>query len=352
VRNRTSRGRASPVLLLSALLILGGGCGVKGPPVSLDRIVPEAVKDLEASVREARVILRWSLPTENTDGTKLVDLVGFKVMRESFRGEKCAGCPERLIPIAEVDLGARGSYLVVGGRIIWMDTGLQPGKTYGYRVVSFNGRGHLGPESNRVEVLWDVSLPPPDRVRAVAGDGVVELEWVPVQGAVGYNLYRSRTGTEFPLRPINRKLTVDTRYRDTEVVNDTEYRYVVRSLSKAGETLIEGENSIPVIAVPVDLIPPSPPTGLVAFPLEEGMELRWVANPEPDVVGYHVYRRRMREPEFERLTVEPLGEVVFLDRGVSRGEEFDYRITAVDGSRNKNESPFSERLRVRYTRVE
>jgi len=340
------------LFLLSSLLILGGGCGVKGPPVSLDRIVPEAVKDLEASVREARVILRWSPPTENTDGTKLVDLVGFKVMRESFEGEKCPGCPERLIPIAEIDLGSRGSYLMVGGRIIWMDTGLQPGKTYGYRVVPFNRKGHLGQESNRVEVLWDVSLPPPDQLRAVAGDSVVELEWAPVQGAVGYNLYRSRTGEEFPLRPINRKLTGDTRYRDTEVVNDREYRYVVRSLNKAGKTLIEGENSTSITAIPVDLLPPSPPTDLVAFPLEEGMELRWSANPEPDVAGYQVYRRRVGEPEFERLTVEPLGEVVYLDKGVSRGEEYDYRITAVDSSQNKNESPFSELVRVRYTRVE
>jgi fibronectin type 3 domain-containing protein len=352
VRNRTSRRRASLVLFIASLLVLGSGCGVKAPPVSLDSIVPEAVRDLDASVREARVILQWSLPTENTDGTKLVDLVGFKVLRESFKGEECPGCPERLVPIAEIDLGSRESYIAVGGRIVWIDKGLQPGKTYGYRVVAFNKRGHLGQKSNRVEVLWGIPPPPPDQFRAAPGDGVVELEWAPVEKAVGYNIYRSGTGKEFPLRPVNRKLAEDMRYRDTEVVNEREYRYAVRSLSKEGKTLIEGENSTPITVVPVDLIPPSPPTGLMAFPLEDGVELGWIANPELDVVGYHVYRRRVGEPQFERLTDKPVREAVYLDRGVSRGEEYDYRITAIDGSRNNNESPFSELVRVRYTPIQ
>ena len=297
-------------------------------------------------------MLQWSLPTENTDGTKLVDLVGFKVLRESFKGGECPGCPERLNPIAEIDLGSPGSYLTLGGRIVWMDKGLQPGKTYGYRVVAFNKRSHLGQKSNRVEVFWGVPLPPPDQFRAAPGDGVVELEWTPVEGAVGYNIYRSRTGKEFPLRPVNRELTGDLRYRDTQVVNEREYRYAVRSVSREEKTLIEGENSAPITVVPVDLIPPSPPTGLVAFPMEDGVELRWIGNPESDIVEYHVYRRSMDEPKSERLTDKPVRETVYLDRGVSRGEEYDYRITAIDGSRNKNESPFSELVRVRYTPVQ
>ncbi|NIS59757.1 MAG: hypothetical protein GTO13_03340, partial [Proteobacteria bacterium] len=50
------RRRISLLSFLIPLLILWAGCGKKAPPVSLDRIVPKVVSDLEASVREGRVI--------------------------------------------------------------------------------------------------------------------------------------------------------------------------------------------------------------------------------------------------------------------------------------------------------
>ena len=337
---------------LISLCIPWVGCGKKGPPVSLDRIVPKAVRDLEASVREERVILQWSLPKENTDGSKLVDLQGFKVLRGSFEGQECKGCPERLVPIAEVDLASGEHYLMETNRLFWVDRGLRVGRTYGYRVLAFNRRGHFSQQSNKVEVLWDIPPPPPKQLRAVAGDGMVELKWAPVEGTVGYNLYRSGAEEGFPPQPLNPEPIEDTHYRDTRVVTERDYRYAVRSVSKAGETLIEGGNSTPIIVTPVDLIPPSPPTGLVAFALRQGMELRWIANPESDIVGYRVYRRKVGEPTFERLTEEMVRGTIYVDRGVRRGDEYDYGVTAIDGSRHQNESAFSEMIRVKYTYIQ
>jgi fibronectin type 3 domain-containing protein len=352
LRSQASKGRISLLSFLIPLFILWAGCGRKGPPVSLDRIVPEATTDLEASVRGGRVILEWSLPKENTDGSKLVDLQGFTVLRGSFEGEECRGCPERLAPIAEVDLASGERYVIGTNRVFWVDKGFRAGRTYGYRVLAFNRRGHFSGGSNKVEVLWDVPPPAPKHVRAVTGDGMVELKWAPVEEAVGYNLYRGKGEKDFPLHPLNPDPIEDTHYRDTQVVNDRNYRYAVRSVSKAGETLIEGRGSTTITMTPVDLIPPSPPTGLVAFPLPQGMELTWTANPEPDVVGYRVYRRRVFEPKFERLTDETVRETVYLDGGVRRGEEYDYGVTAIDGSRDQNESAFSEMIRVKYTYIE
>jgi fibronectin type 3 domain-containing protein len=281
-----------------------------------------------------------------------VDLRGFKVLGESFEGEECKGCPERLVPIGEVDLASGEQYVMGADRVFWIDKGLRAGRTYRYRVRALNGRGHFSQGSNRVEVLWDMPLPPPNQLRAVAGNGMVELKWAPVQEAVGYNLYRGEAEGDFPLHPLNPEPIEDTHYRDTRVVNDRDYRYAVRSVSKAGETLIEGSGSTPIIVTPVDLIPPSPPTGLVAFPLPAGMELSWAANPEPDVVGYRVYRRRVFEQKFERITDEMVRGTTYVDRGVRRGEEYDYGVTAIDGSRHQNESAFSEMIRVKYTYIE
>ena len=298
------------------------------------------------------MILKLSLPRENTDGSDLVDLVGFKVLRGSLEEEECKACPERFVPIAEVDLASGENHWIDANRVFWIDKGLRAGKRYIYRVVGFNRRGHFGQESNKVEVLWDIPPPPPKQFRSAAGDGMVELKWAPVKEAAGYNLYRSDREEGFPLHPLNPEPIEDTHYRDTRVVNDRDYRYVVRSVSKVGETLIEGGNSTLVIVTPVDLIPPSPPTGLATFPLANGMELRWIANPESDVVGYRIYRRRIFEPTFERLTDEIVRETFYFDRGVRRGEEYDYSVTAIDGSRHQNESAFSEMVRVRYTYIQ
>ncbi len=352
MRSIASRRRIFFLFFPLCLFFLWAACGRKGPPVSFDRIVPEAIADLEASVREGRVILQWSLPRENTDGSDLVDLVGFKVLRGYIEGEECKGCPERLVPVAEVDLAPGENHWIEANRVFWADKGLRAGKKYIYRVLAFNRRGHFSQGSNRVEVLWDIPPPPPKQFRAVAGDGMVELNWTSVEEAAGYNLYRSDRGAGFPLHPLNPKPIEDTHYRDTRVVNERDYRYAVRSVIKAGETLIEGGNSSPIIVAPVDLVPPSPPTGLVAFPLAHGVELRWIANPESDVVGYRVYRRRVFEPEFERLTDEIVRETFYVDRGARMGDEYDYSVTAIDGSPHQNESAFSELVRVRYTYIQ
>jgi fibronectin type 3 domain-containing protein len=351
LRNRASRRRVCFLSITLSIFLLWVACGKKGPPVSLDRIVPEVIRDLQASIRKERVILQWSLPRENTDGSDLVDLVGFKVLR-GYLDEECPGCPDRIEAIAEIGLVSGENYWIEAGRIFWVDKDLLPGEKYIYRVLAVNRRGHFSQESNRVEVLWDNPPRPPKQVRAMAGDGMVELSWISVEGTAGYNLYRSVKGGDFPLNPLNPKPIVDTYYRDTRVMNDRDYRYAVRSVSKAGETLIEGGNSTPITVAPVDLIPPSRPSGLAAFPLPDGVELRWIANPEPDVVGYRVYRRRVLEPKFERLTDELVRETLYVDKGVRRGEEYDYSVTAIDSSRQQNESSFSELVRVRYTYIQ
>ena len=351
LRRIVPKGGVSLLCFFLCLFFLWVGCGKKGPPVSYDRIVPKAITDLGASVREGRVILQWSLPRENTDGSDLVDLVGFKVLR-GHPEEGCEACPERLVPVAEIGLAPGVSHWIEASRVFWTDKGLRAGRKYFYRVLAFNRRGHFSQESNRVELQWDFPPPPPRQFQAVAGDGMVELRWASAKEAAGYNIYRAEKGEGFPLNPLNSKPTEGTYYRDIQVVNDRDYQYVVRSVKKAGETFIEGGNSNPINVAPVDLIAPSRPTGLAAFPLAEGMELRWIANPESDVMGYRVYRRKVFEPTFERLTDEIVRETFYVDRSVRTGEAYDYCVTAIDGSPHQNESAFSERVRVRYIHIQ
>ena len=99
---------------------------------------------------------------------------------------------------------------------------------------------------------------------------------------------------------------------------------------------------------PTDLVAPGAPVGLVAVPLKAGIELNWRRNREPDLLGYYVYRKKMGEEKFRRLNETPLSKEIYLDKEAELGEEYDYAVTAVDRSVRKNESPFSEEIRVKY----
>ena len=56
-------------------------CGKKGDPSAPVTVVPKKINDLKAHPQERAVVLSWSIPEENTDGSQLLDLKGFKVLR-------------------------------------------------------------------------------------------------------------------------------------------------------------------------------------------------------------------------------------------------------------------------------
>jgi fibronectin type 3 domain-containing protein len=86
----------------------------------------------------------------------------------------------------------------------------------------------------------------------------------------------------------------------------------------------------------------------VAFPLKEGIELNWKRNPEADILGYNVYRRKVGEKEFQRLNEAPVPKDTYLDADVVLRQEYEYAVTAVDDSPRRNESARSEEVRVKY----
>lgn len=72
----------------------------------------------------------------------------------------------------------------------------------------------------------------PGGLTVIAGDGKVELSWDAVEGATGYNVYRS-TGNGYEL--IASGLTAAA-FSDDSAVNGTPYSYVVTATNAAGES--------------------------------------------------------------------------------------------------------------------
>jgi len=341
------------IILLSLILpvtfmLLGVGCGQKGPPVPYSSVVPKRIVDLEAKPREERLLLEWTFPKENTDKSVLTDLAEFKILRSEgdLVAEGCRGCGERSKVIFEAKLDRTGGDR--GKRMSIFLEDLEARKVYVYQVTTVNRRGYPSSPSNPVTVFWDYPPHTTRMVRAERGDKRVDLYWEPVLGATGYNVYRKGEGEEFPNQSLNREPLTAVQYTDLGVENEKRYIYSVRAVRRVVKTDVEGKGSLSLPITPTDLIPPSSPVGLVAVPLKNGMELNWRRNREPDLLGYYIYRRKSGEGEFRRLTPAHLTRETYLDTDVEIRQDYEYAITAVDNSVRRNESPRSEEVRVKY----
>ncbi len=75
----------------------------------------------------------------------------------------------------------------------------------------------------------------------------------------------------------------------------------------------------------------------------DAIHLRWTASPEPDLLGYRVYRRALPDGRRVLLTAEPVPEPDYRDH--SPPGLVAYTVTAVDRSRRRNESSPSAEVR-------
>jgi fibronectin type 3 domain-containing protein len=353
---RSLGGRA----LVSLGIVLLGlvGCGRRGPPVPPRPVAPAAVDMLRAEPRESAILVTWSRPTRNQDGSPLTDLLEFRLFRASGPALPLAAAVRQTFSrLATVRAEQPTNATVEGDLYAFQDdgggAGLTPGHRYTYRVQAVNRRGVLGPPSVDAFVDLVPAPEPPLGLAATAGDGMVSLTWkAPVappgpSGEVrGYHVYRGLERGVYRPDPLNASPLVETQFRDAGVENGTTYYYVVRSVGNDRPPWHESRDSNEVSATPVDFTPPAPPRGLVAIPAPGTVALTWDANAEPDLLGYLVYRREPPALVPVRLTESPIRATTFTDRAVRSGAGYVYTVTAVDRSPRRNESAPSAEITV------
>jgi len=348
------RSPGARMLLGSALLVAGLlGCGRRGAPVPPRPAAPAAVGAFRADLRDSAILLSWTRPTRNEDGSPLTDLLEFRLFRaiSAAAPREARGRPPFSL-LATVRADQPENAVVRGNQYAFLDdggsAGLTPGLRYSYRMQAVNRRGVVGAQSAEVSVDFALPPPPPVGLVAVAGDGVVNLTWQPPAGQAGaaprgYNIYRGVQPGVYGSGPVNAGPIVETQFRDAPVANETTYYYVVRSVGGERPPWRESGNSTEVSATPVDLTPPAPPRGLTAIPAPGVVSLTWNANTEPDLLGYLVYRREPPVLNPVRLTEAPVQTTTFTDRAVRSGATYVYTVTAADRSSHRNESaPSSE----------
>jgi len=346
-------------VFFSILCIVGLlGCGKKGELSTPIAVTPAKIKDLRARPQGRAITLSWSIPQKNTDGSQLLDLKGFKILRsERDFEEGCPECPKRFSLLYDIDYKTYMMNKPQATKINYSDRDLQSKNIYTYRVVSYNATNQLSPESNAQEVFWDLPSLPPRKLQAELKEKSVILRWEeppaledgsPLEGLVGYNLYRRLSGETYSIDPINSELITTLACRDKGIEMDKDYFYTLRAVRKTRETFMESEGCEEVATNTTDRSPPDAPTGLITILIKTGIMLKWNENKESDLKGYNLYRKAKGEADFKRLNTTILPRASYLDRSVEDEKSYSYAVTAIDDSTGANESEPSEEVTIRY----
>lgn len=323
------------------------GCGKKGLPLPPVISVPEAVKNLTIEGREDGLLLSWQTSKKNR-----TSLAGFKLHRQS-ETEGCTSCPSRFPVYKDIDIDLPSNAKIENDIIYLIDTEVEIGYTYHYKVVPYSRSGYLGPFSPIVSASWKMPPQAPMDLKSEPGDRSVRLSWSELgeTAPVGYRVYRTNTSQDYGKRPVNQMPLEGTSYTDIGLENNRQYYYVVKAISREGTTLIEGPASTEVLAVPVDLMPPAYPSRLQAVPSINKVHLIWDEPEAGDTLGHFIYRQKNGEIAMERLNSEPIKANHYIDSSVEPGESYQYAVTAVDNSPQKNESNPSATVKVSIPRL-
>jgi hypothetical protein len=280
--------------------------------------------DLRALPGDGRIGLTWGVDP-------LMVFSGYHVERSDDGGAKYSRLSEapvvRMLEVDDPDAP------------LFIDTTAVNGHTYHYRVIGITPFATLS-ETTEVEGMARDLTPPPLPVFESADpvhDATVRLRWkldpVPPD-LVGFLVgigddpegpFRVDSGP--PLPPTAREAL------DSRGVAGIPNYYTIFAVDTAGNA----SWAVPVAVHPVDSIPPAPPTGLeAAIDSAGGLLITWNRGPEPDLLGWRVYRLNQEDHIPTLQTGEPTIFPYFEDsiplRTLTRA--LYYEVVALDRSHN------------------
>lgn len=250
-----------PVGLAVAGLLTLSGCGKKGPLVYPDLLVPEAPQAVQLEQRGSSLQLSFNLPGRDLRGRGLQEPFVIEIQRRELKPDEvgeCGSCPRDYQPPLRIDPEFPEPARKFGKRLVLLDSDVQQGKRYQYRMVAIGADGEAGAAVETVRAMVCAAPPTPSLNATVQHGGVIALE---VQGQVpdnaelvGYAIYRAAGDEELPFQPLATTQGTN-RYLDQNVQPGTRYRYVVRTLVRGWDELLLSSEPSAVVVVSLDEAP-------------------------------------------------------------------------------------------------
>ena len=332
-------------------------CGKKANPVVPTAIFPKSIDDLAYRIQGSSLVLTWTPPKFNTDGSPLADLKGYQLNRGDFPvKDYCATCPDQFKDKLWID--PKGPELpgirVEDDLVAITYDQLKPGTTYLFQAVTQNKNGVFSEPSKTLKVTWEIPLSPPVLMELKLKSDGVEVAWEPPQtlvdgapaaGLAGYLVFRKpEKGGWEPVtpKPIS-DLSLSGQGRPGRGAVYLSGQVAAGSLREpAGKRRFR--RKIP------DLYPDHPApcrSGSAGGNDPQAIQLRWQELDQP-VQGYHLYRRTAQEKTAKRLTREPVSATLYEDRQVQPGQVYYYSISAIGPAPHRTEGPRSRETAITY----
>jgi fibronectin type 3 domain-containing protein len=313
---------------------------------------------LSGAQRGNQVILSWPAPQRNAAEGSVQSIRRVDVYRVAEK-------PNAPLSMTEEEFAARANLIgsvtydeikKAGDNLTYADTLELAGEParLRYAVRYVNSAGQRAAFSNffLMEPAAKVAAPPtiikPGKEYSETANTIA---WEPPKtntdgstpvNLLGYNVYRTiASQPETSQNPLNQEPLTATQYQDKNFKFGEKYNYVVRSVSLGTEGKpVESLNSDSIPFAPVDTFPPAPPLNVSIGPAPGRFSVFWVANSEPDLAGYYLFRStdpNLPKDKWTKLTPTLYTKTTFADDNVESGKTYYYYVIAVDNAGNKSE---------------
>jgi hypothetical protein len=396
---RWAAGRPSTIACATFSISLAIGCASPGPPRAPSLRLPQPVKDLTAQRVGDEVQLHWTTPAKTTDDLPIKGSLTAEICRDP--------APSSASPTAPACTSVKRLPVQPGPsqtadplpRALTLD----PVVLLAYRVKIFNANQRSAGPSPEAFAAAGAAPSSVEDLRASPVRAGAMIEWRPQPTTATVELVRHLEGLPTPTKASQPKpapkpaskpifkpspkatakpspkpsqptpstpgeVKLQTPHQATDpggTIDRTAqfgetYQYAaqrVRTASIPGHALdLRSLNSQPVVLVLKDTFPPQPPTGLAAVPgvadAHPSIDLSWEPDTDADLAGYIVYRQPVdstgafTSPAI-RLNATPIPSPAYSDQTAIIGQNYAYRVTAVDtvGNESAPSADAQEKLR-------
>jgi hypothetical protein len=347
------------LVLAVCALSLAPTCGKRRPPLSPIERIPQRTELLSGAQRGNQVILSWPAPLRNASEGSVQSIRRVDVYRVAER-------PNSPLPLTEEEFAARATLIgsltydeikKAGNTLTYIDTlqlaGVPARLRYAVRYVNAAGQSAAFSNFYLMEPAAKVAEPPiiiktGKEYSETANTITWEAPKANTDGStpvnlLGYNVYRTEASRpQAGQSPLNPQSITATQYQDRNFTFGEKYVYVVRSVSLGTEGKpVESLNSNSIQLAPVDTYPPAAPEKPSIGAAAGKLSIFWVANSEPDLAGYYLYRStdpNLPRDKWTKLTPALYTKTTFTDENVESGKTYYYYVVALDKAGNTSAS--------------
>lgn len=283
-----------------------------------DKKAPLAPYNLRLKVDKYNINLNWINRTTT-------DQEGINIYRSYKNDNRYQKVNNELLPLSETS---------------YIDRDLAPGFYY-YLIAAIDSAGNEGRSAKMLAQVHDITPPAaPQNITAIADTGRIVISWDEntETDLLGYQVYRTVTANKKDFFVL---LNADpfTANTYTDLLPSNSKNYFLYKVVALDSSLNKSDYSEMVQAKMPDITPPVQPVIIGATPKESAIQVEWVANCEPDLMGYELYRFTDSLNNKNKLNSTLIAPSVkrYTDQFVSTDTLYYYSLQAVDSTGNKSE---------------